>query len=141
MRLSSLHAASALTLFACATSLHAQAPAAAADLLNGKDLTGWTLVTSLPSDIAVVCHVAADGTVAVAGKPVGYLLAAGTYTNYRLHVEWRWPASAAKNSNGGVLVHISSGPIDRKTWPLCFQVQTKLLRAGDLLPHGRCQVR
>jgi hypothetical protein len=33
-----------------------------------------------------------------------------------------------------VLIHIASGPIDRNTWPLCFQIQTKITRAGDLLP-------
>ena len=103
-------------------------------LFNGTDLTGLTLVTSDGADIAAVCHVTPDGTLAVAGKPVGYLLASGTYANYRLHVEWRWPAAANPKSNGGVLLHIASGPIDRKTWPLCFQVQTKLNRAGDLLP-------
>jgi hypothetical protein len=70
----------------------------------------------------------------VAGKPVGYLLAAGSYINYKLHAEWRWPADAVKSSNSGFLLHISSGPIDRETWPLCFQIQTKLNRAGDVLP-------
>ena len=70
---------------------------------------------------------------AVAGKPIGYILATGTYSNYRLHIEWRWPADAVKSSNSGVLIHIASGPIDRNTWPLCFQVQSKLNRAGDIL--------
>lgn len=111
-------------------------PPATVNLLNGKDLTGWSLVTPDHADIAVVCHVAPDGTVAVAGKTIGYLLADGTYKNYELHVEWRWPADAVKNSNSGVLVHIGSGPIDRNTWPLCFQVQTKVTRAGDLIPMG-----
>jgi hypothetical protein len=117
-----------------ALAARAQAPAATVDLLNGRDLAGWSLVTPEPSDINAVCHVTADGAVAVAGKPVGYLLADGTYSNYRLHAEWRWPANAVKNSNSGFLLHIASGPIDRKTWPLCFQVQTKLNRAGDILP-------
>jgi hypothetical protein len=127
---------SLLGCFALAVSAHGQAPAGAVDLLNGKDMTGWSLVTAQPTDIATVCQVAADGSVAVAGKPLGYLLAEGTYTNYQLHAEWRWPATAAKNSNSGFLVHIASGPMDpkTKTWPLCFQVQTKLKRAGDILP-------
>ena len=70
----------------------------------------------------------------MAGKPIGYLLADGSYKNYQLHVEWRWPADAVKASNSGILVHIGSGPIDRNTWPLCFQVQTKVTRAGDIIP-------
>jgi hypothetical protein len=114
----------------------AGAPAAlqATDLLNGRDMSGWKLVTPTPSDINQVCVVGADGIVAVAGKPVGYLVADGTYTNYKLHVEWRWPVNTPKNTNGGVLIHIASGPIDRNTWPKSIQVQTKVTRGGDLLP-------
>jgi hypothetical protein len=106
----------------------------ATDLLNGRDMSGWKLVTPTPSDINQVCVVGPDGTVAVAGKPVGYLVADGTYTNYKLHVEWRWPVNTPKNTNGGVLIHIASGPIDRNTWPKSIQVQTKVTRGGDLLP-------
>jgi hypothetical protein len=123
-----------LTLVGWAASAHAQSPSAPADLFNGKDLTGWSLVTSKGADIATVCHVTPDGVMTVAGKPIGYLLADGTYSNYKLHAEWRWPADAVKNSNSGFLIHIASGPIDRNTWPLCFQVQTKLNRGGDILP-------
>jgi hypothetical protein len=126
---------SLLSCVALAVSAQAQTPAAT-DLFNGKDLTGWSLVTPDHTAIAAVCHVTAEGAMAVAGKPVGYLLADGTYKNYQLHVEWRWPADAVKNSNSGVLVHIASGPIDRNTWPLCFQVQNKITRAGDLIPMG-----
>ena len=122
------------SLVALAGPVLAEDPASAIDLFNGKDLTGWSLVTHPASDIAKICHVTADGTLAVAGKPVGYLLADGTYKNYTLHVEWRWPAQASSKSNSGFLVDIASGPIDRDTWPLCFQVQTNLGRAGDLLP-------
>jgi hypothetical protein len=108
--------------------------AAPAELFNGKDLTGWELVASRAADLAVVCHVTADGVMAVVGKPVGYLATAGTYQNYRLLLEYRWTAKSDRPANGGVLVHIASGPVDRDTWPLCFQIQTKEGRAGDLLP-------
>jgi hypothetical protein len=117
-----------------ATSLIAQGAELGTPLFDGKDLTGLTLVTPNAADIAQVCQVTTDGTLSVAGKTVGYLLLPGNYANYRLHVEWRWPADASPRSNSGVLVHIASGPIDRKTWPLSFQVQTKLNRGGDLLP-------
>jgi hypothetical protein len=116
------------------TRLRAAAPAGSTELFNGKDLTGWSLVTNPAAGIATVCHVTADGVMAVAGKPIGYLLADGTYRNYKLHAEWRWPADAAKSSNSGFLVYIGSGPIGGKAWPMCIQVQTKLTRAGDLLP-------
>ena len=108
-------------------------------LFNGKDLTGWKLITQTKTPLAKVCQVDNAGVMHLAGKPVGYLIYDKTYVNYRLHVEWRWPIDAAKNSNSGVLVHISSGPLDRNTWPLCFQFQSKLSRAGDILPMAGAQ--
>ena len=104
------------------------------NLFNGRDLTGLELVTASAADIATVCHVADGGVLSISGTPVGYLQTEGAFENYRLHVEYRWPADAAKNSNSGILVHIASGPLDRNTWPVCFQIQTRIGRAGDLLP-------
>jgi len=116
-----------LTLFAAA----GISAAPAIDLWNGRDLAGWSFVTNPAVDIATVCHATPDGALAAAGRPIGYLLTGpATYANFRLHVEWRWPG---KPGNGGVLVFISSGPKDRQ-WPLCFQVQLKVHRAGDVLP-------
>lgn len=103
-------------------------------LFDGKDLSGWELVTHPACTLSASCHAENGGVLAVTGKPVGYLLAPGTYANYRLHVEYRWPAGCDRDSNGGVLVDIASGPVDRDTWPVCFQIQTKINRAGDLLP-------
>ncbi len=120
---------SVLSIFGAALSA-----APATDLWNGRDLTGWEFISPTPAEIKAVCTIRPDGVLAVAGKPVGYLVTTGSYENYRLHVEFRWPADAVKNSNSGVLVHVASGPVDRNTWPLCFQVQTKHTRFGDLPP-------
>jgi len=102
----------------------------AGELFNGKDFTGWEFVTTPTKDIAEVCALKPDGSVAAAGQPVGFICTTASYENYRLHAEWRWNG---KPGNGGVLVHISSGPKDR-AWPLCLQIQTKNKAAGDLLP-------
>lgn len=110
------------TIAACA--------APAADLFNGRDFAGWEYVTVPAMDIKEVCTLHPDGVIAVAGKPVGFLTTTATYTDYRLHAEWRWPG---KPGNGGVLVHIATGPKDR-AWPLSLQIQTKHGNAGDLLP-------
>jgi len=123
-----------LACFLPVLALRSAPPAQPAELLNGHDLAGWEYVN--PEKVAPdgVFHWTSEGALAVAGKPVGYLATTASYENYRFHAEWRWPANAAKNSNGGVLLHIATGPIDRNTWPKCFQVQGKLTRAGDLLP-------
>jgi hypothetical protein len=93
-------------------------------------LAGWEFVTDPPVEIGAVCSVRADGVIAVAGSPVGYIATKASHHDFRLHAEWRWPA---KPGNGGVLVHISTGPKDRQ-WPVCFQVQWKNTAVGDLLP-------
>jgi len=99
-------------------------------LTNGHDLTGWEFVTTTPGSLNEACSVNADGVIAIKGKPVAYVATTASYKNYRLHAEWRWTEKAG---NGGILVHIASGPKDR-AWPLCFQVQLKQDSAGDLLP-------
>ncbi len=99
-------------------------------LFNGRDLAGWELFAAPAADIARVCRILPDGVIAAAGAPVGYIATTASYGNYRLHAEWRWPGKAG---NGGVLLHISSGPKDR-AWPLSLQVQTKFKFVGDLLP-------
>jgi len=112
----------------------AESPKHPIALLDGQDLAGWELVATPATDPAAVCHYNTEGALAVAGKPVGFLATKISYENYRLHAEWRWPASAAKNSNSGVLLHIASDAVNGTAWPVCFQMQLKLTRAGDLLP-------
>ncbi len=125
-------AASALLV---ATTLRAESPTKPIDLLNGKDLAAWEIVTlpATPAELSAVAHYNADGSLALAGKPVSFIETKVAYENYQLHAEYRWVPEAAKNANGGVLVHIASGPKDR-AWPLSFQIQTKVKSVGDLLP-------
>jgi len=100
------------------------------ELFNGRDLAGWEFVAIPAADIGAVCRLRPDGVIAAAGTPVGFIATTARFENYQLHAEWRWPG---KPGNGGVLVHISSGPKDR-AWPLCLQVQTKYKSVGDVLP-------
>ena len=100
------------------------------ELFNGRDFAGWEFTGTPATAIGTVCQVMPDGVIAATGQPVGFIATTASFANYRLHAEWRW---SGKPGNGGVLVHISSGPKDR-AWPLSFQVQTKNKSAGDLLP-------
>ena len=88
------------------------------------------LVTTPAGVLGEVWSRGPDGVIRVAGAPSGYIATRATYTNYRMHVEWRWPG---KPGNAGVLLHVASGPKDR-VWPLSVQLQTKHGVAGDLLP-------
>ncbi|MFP5392070.1 MAG: DUF1080 domain-containing protein [Gammaproteobacteria bacterium] len=99
-------------------------------MFNGRDFAGWELVTVPAAPVEQSFQVRADGVIASTGQPTGYLATTGTYSDYRLHVEWRWPG---KPGNAGVLLHIVGGPKDR-AWPLSLQVQTKNGSVGDVLP-------
>ncbi|MGC3992102.1 MAG: DUF1080 domain-containing protein [Chthoniobacteraceae bacterium] len=92
-------------------------------LWNGKDLTGWTFVAKPGVAPSYTIH---DGVLA-SNKTVGYLRTVAKYTDYHLHVEWRWPV---KTGNSGVLVDISGEDV---VWPNCIQCQVKGDSTGDLL--------
>lgn len=99
-------------------------------LFNGRDFQGWELKTSPEAIVGQVFTYHPDGMIASTGTPSGFLATTRSYRNYKLHVEWRW---SGKPGNGGVLLHISDGQMDR-VWPVSLQVQTKHGSAGDLLP-------
>jgi len=115
-------------------SLYGQSSSKTKVLWKSKDFTTWELISNPAAAIDSVCKIEADSVLSVVGKPIGYLAIIDSFENYKLHLEYRWPIDAAKNSNSGILVHIASGPIDRTIWPKCFQIQTKITRTGDMLP-------
>lgn len=117
-------------------SARAESAAKAIDLFGGKDFAGLQYFVTPATDIKAVCTRQADGVIAVSGSPIGYIATTTVYENYKLHVEWRWPADAAKTSNSGVLLHVGPAPVKGTQWPVCFQMQTKPTRAGDILPMG-----
>lgn len=103
------------------------------EIFNGRDLTGWSLVTAAGPGVQPSYTVGPEGVLALAGTPVGYLLTEISYENYELHLEYRWPADAAPRSNSGVLLHVASAPVGTSPWPTCLQLQMKPQNAGDLL--------
>ena len=103
-------------------------------LFNGKDLSGWKLhVDDESFDVKDIWSVK-DGVVHCKGKPNGYMRTIETYSNYELHVEWRW---TAQPTNSGVLLH-SSG--EDKVWPRCIEAQLKAGNAGQFVLIGHTGV-
>ncbi|MEY4489357.1 MAG: hypothetical protein RIQ79_1865 [Verrucomicrobiota bacterium] len=99
-------------------------------LWNGADLTGWKLVLKDPDADPATTWDAAGGLLRFHSPVTGYLRTEASYSNYRLHLEWRWPADAAPKSNSGVLVHLHGEDV---VWPACIQVQQKIGSAGQLI--------
>ena len=105
-----------------------------AALWNGKDFAGWKLfVPKEDVDVRDVWSIR-DGVIHCKGKPHGYMRTEADYSEYKLHVEWRW---AEKPTNSGVLLHMS-GP--DKVWPKCIEAQLMHQKAGDFWLIGRTAV-
>ncbi len=103
-------------------------------LFNGKNLDGWTIFVDesiiSPEDFFYVN----DGMIECVGVPMGYLRTIKEYSDYQLHVEWRYPENP---TNSGVFLH-TSGP--DKIWPQHFQAQLKYENAGDFIVQGEGQI-
>ena len=99
-------------------------------LFNGENLDGWTIFVDetiiSPEDFFYVN----DGMIECVGVPVGYLRTVNEYSDYQLHIEWRYPD---KPTNSGVFLH-TSGP--DKIWPNHYQGQLKYENAGDFIVQG-----
>ncbi len=99
-------------------------------LFNGKNLDGWTIFCSDPKVNPSSFFYVKDGTIETVGVPNGYLRTKKEYSNYQLHVEWRWPENP---TNSGIFVHVN-GP--DKMLPAHYQYQLKAGDAGDIVLHG-----
>jgi len=97
-------------------------------LWNGKDFTGWKLrLPGCDEEPASVWSVK-EGVIHCNGVPNGYLRTTEEYSNYKLHLEWRWVEGDYRKRNSGVLVHVL-GP--DKIWPKCIEAQLHSGDAGD----------
>ena len=96
-------------------------------LFNGQDLDGWDMYLADsnvdPADVWSV----ENGVIHCKGKPNGYIRTKKEYSDYKLHVEWRW---VGKPTNSGVLVHTIG---DDVIWPRCIEAQLKHKSAGDFV--------
>ncbi len=117
---------------ACSPSLHAEdaLPAGARSLFNGKDLTGWHVdVPALDNNPeGKQPFIVRDGQLVSLGNPRGHLITDEEFENYRLEVEYRFPA---KPGNCGVLVHSSTPRFLYKMFPKSVEVQMHHRNAGD----------
>ena len=105
-------------------------PGKVMSLFNGKDLAGWTADVpkkdkkpDLPDSFTV-----RDGMLVSLGNPRGHLVTDTRYREYRLVVEYRFPA---KGGNCGVLVHSSTPRALGGMFPQSLEVQMFHGNAGD----------
>ncbi|MBL7215057.1 MAG: DUF1080 domain-containing protein [Phycisphaerae bacterium] len=99
-------------------------------LFNGQNLDGWKPVLSNPDTNPADVWSFRDGVLRCEGKPNGYIRTEKDYSNYTLHLEWRWTDSP---TNSGVLLHIAEPD---KIWPVCIEAQLMHQNAGDFYAIG-----
>ena len=97
------------------------------ELFNGKDLTNWVFKLKDPSIDPATVFLVNNGIIHITGNPFGYMRTKETFSDYKLHVEWRWPTEA---TNSGVFVHAQ--PPD-SIWLRCVECQLKAGNAGDFV--------
>lgn len=94
------------------------------DLL-GEDLSQWILflpdADANPDDTWSY----QDGVVSCTGKPNGYMRTRESYSNYTIHLEWRW---TGEPGNSGLLLHVNGKDT---VWPQCIESQLMNGNAGD----------
>ena len=94
-------------------------------LFNGRTLDGLHVFTeSATADPAAAWKVE-DGLLRCVSPGRGYIRTTTAHADYRLRLEWRWPA---KPGNSGVMVNIT-GP--DAIWPKSIECQLAHGRAGD----------
>jgi hypothetical protein len=96
-------------------------------LFNGKDLKNWVFHLKDPSVDPSTVFKVQNGVIHITGAPFGYMRTKKTYSDYKLHVEWRYPGEA---SNSGVFIH---GQKPDTIWLKCVECQLKAGSAGDFV--------
>ena len=99
-------------------------------LFNGKNLDGWTIFVNDSTINPESFFYVNDGMIETVGVPAGYLRTVDEYSDYHLHIEWRYPENP---TNSGIFLH-TSGP--DLIWPAHYQGQLKYQNAGDFIVHG-----
>jgi hypothetical protein len=101
-------------------------------LWNGRDLKGWkTYFTNANVELSQVWSVT-NGVLRLSGRPFGYIHTEDMFSNYHLHVEWRWPLDIT-NGNSGVFVHFDGV---NSIWPVSVECQLKSGSAGEMVGLG-----
>jgi hypothetical protein len=97
------------------------------ELFNGTDLRNWVFKLKDPAVDPATVFTVKDGVIHIIGNPFGYMRTKESYSNYKLHVEWRWPSEA---TNSGVFIHAQKPD---SIWLRCVECQLKAGDAGDFV--------
>jgi len=96
-------------------------------LFNGRDLSNWAFQLRDPVVDPATVFMVHNGVIHITGNPFGYMRTKVSYSEYKLHVEWRYPGEA---SNSGVFIHAQ---LPDTIWIRSFECQLAAGNAGDFI--------
>jgi hypothetical protein len=96
-------------------------------LFNGKDLSNWVFMLKDPSVDPATVFTVQEGLIHIKGEPFGYMRTKDIYSNYQLHLEYRYPFEA---TNSGIFIHAQ---LPDTIWPRCVECQLQAGNAGDFV--------
>lgn len=99
-------------------------------LFNGKNLNNWNFVVENNAVPAEQVFGIQNGVIHIKGQPFGYMYTKEKYSNFKLHVEWRWPDGA---SNSGIFLLIAD---PKNPFPNGIECQLHAGDAGDFVLLG-----
>ncbi len=99
-------------------------------LFNGNDLSNWAFFLRDPSADPSKVFTVQNDVIHITGDPFGYMRTKESYSDYTLHLEWRYPLEL---SNSGVFIH---SQLPDTIWPKCIECQLKAGNAGDFVAMG-----
>ena len=99
-------------------------------LFNGKNLSNWNFVVENDAEPAGQVYSVKDGVIQIKGSPLGYMYTKEKYTDFILHVEWRWAEGA---SNSGIFLIIED---PKNPFPNGIECQLAVGKAGDFVLLG-----
>ncbi len=117
-----------LLLFACSLAASDWKP-----LFDGQTFNDWTFDVLDDSPAESIFSIS-DGVLKIegTGKSKAVIQSKGSYSNFELEFEWRWPAEPG---NSGCLL-FCSGKRFMSVWPRSLEVQMQHGSAGDFIHIG-----
>ncbi len=104
-------------------------------LFNGKDLSNWVFRLKDPTVDPAKVFTVSEGIIHISGSPFGYMRTKESYGDYKLHVEWRWPAEP---TNSGVFINAQAPDT---IWLKCIECQLMAGNAGDFVCMGGAEIK
>ena len=104
-------------------------------LFNGHDFSGLHIFSQSPAADPAASWRIEGGMLRCLGAGRGYVRTVQAFADYRLRLEWRWPAG---RGNSGIMLNLVNDDI---IWPKCIEAQLATDRAGDFATFSDARSR